>query len=177
MEVATVMSGIYNPLLVFLSLIVAFLASYTALELSGWIFSLQQERQRVRWLLGGAIAMGIGIWSMHFIGMMAFALPILVGYDLSFTAASFLLAVVVSLLALSTVTRGKLSSVRIAFAGTVMGLGIAGMHYTGMAALQMSPPIRYTWWIVIASIAIAIAASIASLWLAFTLRTSARQSV
>ena len=171
------MSGIYNPLLVFLSLIVAFLASYTALELSGWIFSLQQERQRVHWLLGGAIAMGIGIWSMHFIGMMAFALPILVGYDLSFTAASFLLAAVVSLLALATVTRGRLSPVRVASAGTVMGLGIAGMHYTGMAALQMSPPIRYTWWIVIASIAIAIAASIASLWLAFTLRTSARQSI
>lgn len=171
------MSGIYNPLLVFLSLIVAFLASYMALELSGRIFSLQQERQRVHWLLGGAIAMGIGIWSMHFIGMMAFALPILVGYDLSFTAASFLLAAVVSLLALSTVTRGKLSPVRITVAGTVMGLGIAGMHYTGMAALQMSPPTRYTSWVVIASIAVAIAASIASLWLAFTLRASTRQSL
>ncbi|KLU20396.1 hypothetical protein EOS_41865 [Caballeronia mineralivorans PML1(12)] len=132
------MSGIYNPLLVFLSLIVVFLASYTALELSGRIFSLQQKRQRVHWLLGGAIAMGIGIWSMHFIGMMAFALPIRVGYDLSFTAASFLLAAVVSLLALSTVTRGKLPRVRIAVAGTVMTLAITGMHYAGRGAANFA---------------------------------------
>jgi diguanylate cyclase (GGDEF)-like protein len=173
------MSGIYNPLLVFLSLIVAFLASYTALELSGRIFSLQQARQRAYWLLGGAIAMGIGIWSMHFSGMMAFVLPIRIGYDFFTTTASLLLAAVTSFLALSTVTRGELSRVRIAVAGTVMGLGIAGVHYTGMAAMRMSPPIRYTLWVVIASIAIAIAiaASIVALWLAFTLRTSAQQSL
>jgi diguanylate cyclase (GGDEF)-like protein len=177
LEGTTVMSGIYNPLLVFLSLIVAFLASYTALELSGRIFSLQQARQRAYWLLGGAIAMGIGIWSMHFIGMMAFVLPIRIGYDFFTTTASLLLAAVTSFLALSTVTRGELSRVRIAVAGTVMGLGIAGVQYTGMAAMRMSPSIRYTLWAVIASIAIAIAASIVALWLAFTLRTSSRQSL
>jgi diguanylate cyclase len=170
------MSGIYNPLLVFLSLIVAFLASYTALELSGRIFLLQKARQRTQWLLGGAVAMGIGIWSMHLIGMMAFELPIPIGYDFFTTTASLLLAAVSSFLALSTVTRGELSRVRIAVAGTIMGMGIAGMHYTGMAAMQMSPPIRNTWWVVIASIAIAIAASIVALWLAFTLRTSSQQS-
>jgi PAS domain S-box-containing protein len=171
------MSGIYNPLLVFVSFIVAFLASYTAVELSSRISSLPQARRRTSWLFGGAIAMGIGIWSMHFIGMLAFALPIPVGYDLSTTAASLLLAVVVSFLALITVTRGKLSGARLGAAGTLMGLGIAGMHYTGMAAMQMSPPIRYTLWIVVASVAIAIAASIAALWIAFTLRTPEQQSL
>jgi diguanylate cyclase len=171
------MSGTYNPLLVFLSLIVAFLASYTALELSGRIFSLQQARERAYWLLGGAIAMGIGIWSMHFIGMMAFVLPIPIGYDFFSTTASLLLATVSSFLALFTVTRRELTRERIVVAGTIMGVGIAGMHYTGMAAMQMSPPIRNTWWVVIASIAIAIAASIVALWLAFTLRTSSQQNL
>ena len=170
------MSGTYNPLLVFVSFIVAFLASYTAVELSSRIYSLPQARRRTSWLLGGAIAMGIGIWSMHFIGMLAFSLPIPVGYDLSTTAASLLIAIVVSFLALITVTRGALSRARLGAAGTLMGLGIAGMHYTGMAAMQMFPPIRYTFWIVIASVAIAIAASIAALWIAFTLRTPEQQS-
>jgi diguanylate cyclase len=171
------MSGIYNPLLVFLSLIVAFLASYTALELSSRIFSLQQARQRAYWLLGGAIAMGIGIWSMHFIGMMAFGLPIPIGYDFFTTTASLLLVAATSFVALFTVTRRELTRERILVAGTIMGAGIAGMHYTGMAAMQMSPPIRNTWWVVIASLAIAIAASIVALRLAFALRTSSQQSL
>lgn len=170
------MSGTYNPLLVFVSFVVAFLASYTAVELSSRIYSLPQARRRTSWLLGGAIAMGIGIWSMHFIGMLAFSLPIPVGYDLSTTAASLLIAIVVSYLALIAVTQGTLSRARLGAAGTLMGLGIAGMHYTGMAAMQMSPPIRYTFWIVIASIAVAIVASIAALWIAFTLRTPEQQS-
>jgi diguanylate cyclase len=177
LEVATVMSGIYNPLLVFLSLIVAFLASYTALELAGLIFSLPQTRQRPPWLLGGAMVLGSGIWSMHFIGMLAFSLPIPVGYDLSATAASLLLAIVVSLLALITVTRGTLSRTRLGAAGTIMGMGITAMHYTGMAAMQMAPPIRYTVWIMLASVAVAIAASMAALWMAFTLRASEQQSL
>lgn len=171
------MSGTYNPLLVFVSFAVAFLASYTALELSSRISLLPNARGRTSWLLGGATAMGIGIWSMHFIGMLAFALPIPVGYDVSITAESLLIAIVVSFLALITVARGTLSRARLGAAGTLMGLGIAGMHYTGMAAMQMSPPIRYTFWIVVASVVIAIAASIAALWIAFTLRMPEQQNL
>ncbi|PTB22003.1 hypothetical protein C9I57_05150 [Trinickia symbiotica] len=171
------MSGTYNPLLVFVSFVVAFLASYTALELASRISLLPEARGRTSWLVGGAIAMGIGIWSMHFIGMLAFALPIPVGYDLFTTAASLLIAVLASFVALITVTRGTLSRTRLGAAGTLMGLGIAGMHYTGMAAMEMSPPIRYTFWILMASVAIAIAASIAALWIAFTLRTPEQQNL
>ncbi|MEX3959105.1 PAS domain S-box protein [Trinickia sp. EG282A] len=171
------MSGTYNPLLVFVSFVVAFLASYTAIELSSRISLLPQARGRTSWLVGGAIAMGIGIWSMHFIGMLAFALPIPVGYDLSTTAASLLIAVLASLVALITVTRGTLSRARLGAAGTLMGLGIAGMHYTGMSAMEMSPPIHYTFSILMASVAIAIAASIAALWIAFTLRTPEQQNL
>lgn len=164
------MIGTYNPLLVFLSLIVASLASYTALELASRIFQLSSRWQRLPWLVGGAVVMGIGIWSMHFIGMMAFSLPVPLGYDLATTAISMLIASVVSFLALALVTRGHLSAMRIAVGGTVMGLGIAAMHYVGMAAMEMSPPVRYSAWIVAASVGIAIAASSAALWIAFTLR-------
>ncbi len=165
------MSVTYNPLLVFLSIIVAFLSCYTTLELSGRIFSLSREQKRRSWLIAGAITMGAGVWSMHFIGLMAFSLPIPIGYDPWITAASFLLATAASLLALSSATQGKLSRMRLAVAGTLMGLGSAGVHYTGMAALQISPPVRYTLALVVASLAVSIAASIAALWLAFALRT------
>ncbi len=173
----TIVNGAYNPLLVFLSLATASLASYTALELAGRISSLPNGRSRLPWLLGGAMVMGIGIWSMHFIGMLAFSLPIRLGYDFGITAISVLLASAASFLALTTVNRGHLSALRISVGGIAMGLGIAGMHYTGMAAMQMSPPIRYTAWIVAASIAIAIVASIAALWIAFTLRASEEQNI
>jgi len=165
------MTGIYHPLLVCLSLVVAFLASYTAVELSGGLNALASAKRRPLWLVGGAVSMGLGIWSMHFIGMLAFSLPIAVGYDFSITAASLFLAISVSLIALATASRGALSRRRLCVAGTIMGIGVAGMHFTGMHALQMSPGIEYTIWKVALSVGVAIAASMVALWLAFTLRT------
>jgi len=164
------MNGTYNPLLVFLSMMVASLASYTALELASRIFLLSSRWPRLYWLIGGALVMGIGIWSMHFIGMIALSLPVPIGYDIATTGVSMFIASVVSFLALALVTRGELSATRIALGGAIMGMGIATMHYTGMAAMVMSPPVRYSPWIVAASIGIAIAASIAALWIAFILR-------
>ncbi|WP_144147141.1 putative bifunctional diguanylate cyclase/phosphodiesterase [Paraburkholderia sp. BCC1884] len=166
------MTGQYNPLLVCLSLVVAFLASYTAVELSGGLNALASAKRRPLWLAGGAVSMGVGIWSMHFIGMLAFSLPIAVGYDFTLTAASLLLAISASLIALATASRGTLSYRRLCVAGTVMGAGVAAMHFTGMHAMKMSPGIEYTIWKVVLSIGVAIAASMAALWLAFTLRTA-----
>jgi diguanylate cyclase len=171
------MTGVYNPLLVCLSLVVAFLASYTAVELSGGLNTLTGAKRRPLWLAGGAVSMGVGIWSMHFIGMLAFSLPVEVGYDLATTTASLFLAIGVSLIALATASRGVLSSARLCIAGTVMGIGVAAMHYTGMHAMQMSPGIAYTIWRVALSVGVAIAASMAALWLAFTLRASDVQNV
>jgi diguanylate cyclase (GGDEF)-like protein len=171
------MTGVYNPLLVCLSLVVAFLASYTAMELSGGLNALASTKRRPLWLVGGAVSMGVGIWSMHFIGMLAFSLPIAVGYDFSITAASLFLAISVSLIALATASRGTLSRRRLCVAGTIMGVGVAGMHFTGMHAMQMSPGIEYTIWKVALSVGVAIAASMAALWLAFTLRTSNRENL
>ncbi|MBB3258993.1 diguanylate cyclase (GGDEF)-like protein [Paraburkholderia bannensis] len=171
------MNGVYNPLLTCLSVVVAFLASYTALEGAATLSSVTSSRWRHVWLAGSACAMGIGIWSMHFIGMIALTLPIAVGYDLDVTAASLALAVLAALVALATVSRGCLSARRLLVAGAVMGMGVAAMHYTGMLAMRMSPSIDYDPARVALSVAIATGASIGALWLAFHLRDSRRENI
>jgi diguanylate cyclase (GGDEF)-like protein len=161
----------YSFALVALSLLVATLASYTTLDLAGRISKLAVRRYRRYWLVGGAFSMGIGIWSMHFVGMLAFSLPIPLGYDPLITLASLLIAVAVSYFALGLVTGGLLSMTRLLTGGLLMGLGIAAMHYTGMAAMRMAPGISYTPAIFLLSVLIAVVASTAALWIAFTLRS------
>ncbi|PAJ81740.1 histidine kinase [Burkholderia ubonensis] len=165
------MQGTYHLPLVLLSLVIATLASYTALDLAAFISLLDKPRLRRAWLGGGAAAMGTGIWSMHFVGMLAFSLPIPLGYDLVETGVSLVIAVLVSYFALSVVTRAALTRSRLLAGGVLMGGGIAGMHYTGMAAMQMQPGIRYDPALFAASIGIAVLASTAALWLAQALRT------
>lgn len=160
------MPGTYNLLLIAVSLVVATLASYTALDLASRISMLKHPASRHAWLAGGAAAMGVGIWSMHFIGMLAFSLPIPLGFNPAITGYSLLIAICVSWFALHVTTRARLSSRGVAAGGVLMGLGIAGMHYTGMAALQMQPGIDYEPLLFGASIAIAIVASTAALWIA-----------
>ena len=164
------MTGTYNSALVFLSILVACFASYTALDLARRIGTLATARYRRYWLGGGAFALGIGIWSMHFIGMLAFSMPIPLGYDFLLTLLSLLIAIAVSLLVLQTVSGTQLSTSRLAVSSIFMGAAIALMHYTGMAAMRMAPGITYVPWIFIASILIAIAVSFVALWIAFTLR-------
>nr|WKF61839.1 putative signaling protein [Paraburkholderia busanensis] len=164
------MQSSYNLGLVAFSLVVATLASYTALDLADRISLLAYARTRQMWLAGGALAMGIGIWSMHFIGMLSFSLNIPIGYDFAITGYSLVIAVLVSWFALHVVTLDRLKISGLLAGGTLMGLGISGMHYVGMAAMLMKPAIQYDTTIFVASIVIAIAASTAALWLANTLR-------
>ncbi|GAB3260127.1 putative bifunctional diguanylate cyclase/phosphodiesterase [Chitinimonas naiadis] len=159
----------YNPLLVLLSLLVAILASYTALDLAGRI-TTAQGRAAHWWLAGGASAMGVGIWSMHFIGMLAFQLPIELGYDPFITGLSLLIAIASSALALWLVSQQTLPWPRLAGGALLMGAGVACMHYTGMAALRMVPGIDYIPSTFLLSVVIAIGASGAALWIAFKLR-------
>ena len=164
------MAGSYNSWVVALSLLVAILASYTALDLASRI-TASAGAAAAAWLLGGAFAMGMGIWSMHFIGMLAFSLPIPMAYDVGITIASMLIAIVVSGFALLTVTRNTMSMRRLAAGGVLMGIGICSMHYTGMAAMEVLPGIRYDAMLFAASVVIAIAASTTALWISFTLRS------
>jgi diguanylate cyclase (GGDEF)-like protein len=165
------MTGSYNFWLVFLSIVVATIASYVALDLASRVAATQGTRSSRYWLFGGAISMGTGIWSMHFIGMLAFLLPIQIAYDIPITLGSLLIAAIVSGFALYTISHGRLSMRRLLGAGVLMGIGIAGMHYTGMAAIQVTPAIRYDPPLFATSVLIAIAASMAALWIAFQLRT------
>jgi diguanylate cyclase (GGDEF)-like protein len=161
--------GSFDSLLVLFSFLVAVLASYTALDLVGRITSAEPVAARW-WLCGGALAMGLGVWSMHFVGMLAFHLPIRLGFDSGLTVISLLIAIASSLLALWIASRDDLPSAHLVLGALLLGCGIAAMHYTGMAALQMEPGIVYIPALVAASIAIAITAAGAALWIAFRLR-------
>lgn len=169
------MSGTYNEVLVLFSLLVAILASYTALDMASRVTTTQGTSAARWWLAGGAMAMGLGIWSMHFVGMLAFDLPIPLGYDLAITLYSMLAAVGVSAFALWLVSRPDLPMRLLCLGAVLMGAGIAVMHYMGMAALRMQPGIDCDplWFSL--SIVIAVAASGAALWIAFHLRRGHRR--
>ncbi|NWN47012.1 histidine kinase, partial [Pseudomonas sp. MAFF 301514] len=123
--------GSYSPSLVVISLFVAILASYTALDLSGRI-ATAKGRAVYLWITGGSMAMGVGVWSMHFIGMLALRLPFALGFDLGITALSLLIAVLSSGFALWLVSQPRLPAWQLGLGALIMGTGIASMHYTGM---------------------------------------------
>ena len=164
------MVGTYDSLLIVLSVVVAIVASYVALDLASRVVASRGRNTAWYWLAGGGVSMGTGIWSMHFIGMLAFSLPIPVSYDVPTTLLSLLIAILASGFALYLVSRGNLKLPRLAGGGVLMGIGIVSMHYTGMAAMQMAPPIRYQSLLLCLSVLIGIVASTIALWSAFEFR-------
>src|SRR5882762_1314967 len=158
------MSGTYNYCLVLLSILLAVVMSHTALRLAARVARATGSSAQL-WLAGGAISMGTGIWSMHFIGMLALSLPIPLSYDLTPTIGSLCLAIFSSGFALKLASQPDSSLLRLASGSLVMGAGISAMHYVGMTAVQVVPMIRYEPGLVAASVAIAIGASFAALWL------------
>ena len=157
------LTGSYSPLLVFLSVVVASAASYTALNIAGRLSSFTR-RARLGWLLGASLALGVGIWSMHFIGMLAYHLPIPVTYGVRLVLLSVLVAIAASGLALVVVGRpGTVGFGALTVAALCMGPAIAGMHYVGMAAMRMQARLSYRPDLVVASICIAIGASFVAL--------------
>lgn len=171
------MHATYDYWLVVSSLLVATLASYTTLDLSSHISALTNHQVRHIWLAGSAAAMGIGIWSMHFIGMLAFSLPIPLGYDLVITGYSLIIAILFSYIVLYVVTQTELTSLRLIASGTLMGVGISAMHYTGMVAMQMQPAIQYDPALSAISIIIGIAAANVALWVAYKFNNASQKSV
>src|SRR5260370_34059298 len=126
----------YNYALVALSVSIAIFASYAALDLAGRVTAAGGWTRAV-WLLGGAVAMGIGIWSMHYIGMLAFILPIPMAYHWPTVLLSLLAAILASVVALGVASRRKMGASRAVAGSALMGAGIAGMHYIGMAAMRL----------------------------------------
>ncbi|EJJ4225234.1 EAL domain-containing protein [Salmonella enterica] len=159
----------YNHILVAVSFAVAIFASYTALNMAGRVAGSARSSARI-WLMGGGFALGVGIWAMHFVGMLAMDHAMNMRFDPFLTGLSMLIAIGSSLFALWLVSAEKLRLRRLLPGTLMMGLGISAMHYTGMAALQFSSTIVWnSAWIAL-SIIIALLASCAALWLTFRLR-------
>ncbi|WP_313683111.1 bifunctional diguanylate cyclase/phosphodiesterase [Pantoea sp.] len=159
----------YDWYTVIVSVLVAMLASFTALDMAGRVATSSGKTALV-WLFGGGFAMGVGIWAMHFIGMLSMSLDMVMSYNPLLTAASMVIAVLASIFALWLVCSGDLPWPRLCGGAVVLGTGVVAMHYTGMAALMFTPGIVWNWYWVAASVVIALVASGAALWLAFNLR-------
>ena len=156
----------YNPALVALSLAIAVFASYTALDLGARVRG-GASGPRWAWVAGAALAMGGGIWAMHFVGMLAFEMGMPAAYELGPTVLSLLIAVGVTGAAFAWVARAGTGPGALLVAGPLMGLGVAAMHYTGMAAMRMPGNLAYSAPVVALSVAIAVTAATAALWLTF----------
>ncbi|MDQ6887648.1 MAG: ATP-binding protein [Gemmatimonadota bacterium] len=161
----------YNFGLVLLSVVVAIAGAYVAVEIAQRVREAT-GRRRTLWLLGGALAMGLGIWSMHFVAMLALRLAEPVWYDAFVTFLSVVAAVGGCAVAFAIFDRSRVTARLVGIASVVMGLAIAGMHYTGMAAMRMSGAVHYDRLLVAASVAVAIAVSFAALIVTRTLITS-----
>ncbi|WP_376093579.1 MHYT domain-containing protein [Roseomonas sp. CCTCC AB2023176] len=159
------LTGSHDTTLLVLSVLIAMAASFTALDLasrvrasSGW--------GRSAWLAMAAVAMGGGIWAMHFVAMLAFSLPGMeVGYDLGLTLLSLAVSVGATGLSFAVVSRNDRSPILVAASGLFMGLAIVAMHYIGMAAMKMAADISYAGAWVGASVLIAIGAATVAVWL------------
>ncbi|MDM0029426.1 putative bifunctional diguanylate cyclase/phosphodiesterase [Variovorax saccharolyticus] len=152
----------HDPWIVLASVAVAILASYVTLDLSLKVRKPEGGVSKM-WWIAGSLVMGTAVWSMHFVGMLAFSLPIQLGFSHLLTFVSWLAAVAASVVALGVASAGRYSLGSVAGASVAMGAGICGMHYIGMAALDMTPGIVWDWRLVAASAAIAVAASASAL--------------
>jgi PAS domain S-box-containing protein len=161
--------GSYSYALVALSVLIAMLASYAALDLAGRVTAAGGWARAV-WLLGGAGGMGTGIWSMHYIGMLAFILPIPVAYHWPTVLLSLFAAILASVIALYVVSRQKMGASRAVAGSVLMGGGIASMHYIGMAAMRLPAICQFNSLLVVLSVLFAVLISLAALWITFHFR-------
>ena len=169
MFLALTITGSYDYRLVALSVLIAVLASYAALDLAERVTSARGGI-RFLWLSGGAFAMGTGIWSMHYIGMLALRLPVPVEYDWPTVLLSLLAAVLASAVALFVVSRRQMGLIRALAGSLFMGTGIAAMHYIGMAAMRLQAMCRYSTGLVTLSVILAIVISFVAIYLTFHFR-------
>src|SRR6202050_2514082 len=148
----------YDYWLVGLSVVLAMFSAYAALDLAGRVTAARGWVRSV-WLASGAAAMGLGIWAMHYIGMLALNLPVPVLYDYPTVVLSLLAAIGSSAVALFTVSRERMGAPNLIAGSLVMGGGIAAMHYIGMAAMRLPAMMAYRWDRVVLSVVLAIGIS------------------
>lgn len=159
--------GTYDPALVALSIFIATLGAFAALELSGRISTARRTGDRLAWLATGSVAIGSGVWAMHFIGMLALRLPIRVSHDLLVTVLSMAPAVFAGAIMLHVISAEKRTGPRFVVGGAMMGIGIVLMHHIGMAAVRMDAVMRYDPMLLGASVVIALVLAVAALYVKF----------
>lgn len=169
MNYSTPIDFTYDYRLVALSVAIAICASYAALDLAGRV-TAARNNQRVAWLFGGAIAMGTGIWSMHYTGMLAYRLSVSVYYHIPTVVLSLMAAIGASFVALFVVSRPRVGGIGVAAGSLLMAAGICGMHYIGMDAMRLPAMHHWDMTFVALSVVIAIVVSLAALGLTFMFR-------
>ena len=163
-------TGSYDPVLVTLSIAVAIFASYAALLVSQHVATATRASTARLWVAVGGLCLGVGIWAMHFVGMLAFSLPCSSSYNATITLLSTIPGILASTLAIKIISRRELSRLRLATGGLLIGAGIGAMHYSGMAAMRLNGLIRYDVKLFLLSIAVAIALATLALWIKFRLQ-------
>jgi two-component system, sensor histidine kinase and response regulator len=169
MTPSTILDATYDYRMVALSVLIAIFASYVALDLAGLV-TTARNKTRMAWLSGGALAMGTGIWSMHYTGMLAYRLDVAVYYHVPTVILSLVAAIGASFVALFVVSRERFTALNLIAGSLLMGAGIALMHYTGMAAMRLPAMHEWNTGFVVASIVIAVLVSLAALILTFLFR-------
>jgi PAS domain S-box-containing protein len=162
------LNGDYDLRLVALACVIAVFASFASLNLAGRIRSAEGGA-RMLWLCSAAIALGGGIWSMHFVAMLAFSMPVAIAYDFLWTSASMVFAILAVGAGYALIAFGSLRPMRLLLAGLVTGIGVVIMHYSGMEAMLMQATIEYDRTLFVASAVIAVTAACVALWLSFRL--------
>ncbi|MDA8499953.1 putative bifunctional diguanylate cyclase/phosphodiesterase [Citrobacter sp. Igbk 17] len=167
----------WDPVLIGISFVVAFIASFIALDSAGKV-AISSRRESTFWRLSGGATLGMGIWSMHFIGMLAMKMSMPINYHFSLTAFSFLIALISATLAINIAISGQtLSTRRLIVATSLLSTGVVAMHYVGMVAIVEYVAIRWQFSLILLSVVIAIIASGIGLWLAFHLRQNTRRAL
>jgi len=172
----TFIQATYDYRLVALSVLIAIFAAFAALDLAARVTATRGSK-RLLWLLGGAIAMGTGIWSMHYTGMLAYRLPMPVYYHIPTVILSLVAAIAASLTALWVISRERIKVIHVIVGSALMAAGISTMHYTGMAAMRMQAMHHYDTSLVLLSVVIAGFVALAALGLTFQFREEGSFSV
>lgn len=170
-ESSVLYTGSYDFVLVGLSVVVAIFASYASLVVSQYVSTTTTARARRLWIAIGGLCLGAGIWTMHFVGMLAFNLPCSTGYDATLTVLSMVPGILASTLALNIISRRQISLSQLAMGGLLIGAGIGAMHYSGMAAMRLDGFIRYDLKLFVLSVLVAVALATLALWIKFRLQS------
>ncbi len=171
-DISLAYSGTYDPVLVFLSILTAIFAAFMALQMAGRIAYASTLTGKAMWLVPGAMAMGGGVWAMHFIGMLAFSLPCGISYDPLTTLLSMIPGILASAVALWVISHDRLSPGAMILSGVLMGSGIGAMHYSGMAAMRLDAMLYYSPPVFAISIVFAIGLAILALYTKFVIHGS-----